>query len=60
MIRDDCNTTKSSYSEFPRYYNKEGPNRYDESQESCTAFCGATEAVNFNVDDYEVFEVLYQ
>ena len=60
IIREDCNTNRNSYTDFPRYYNLEGESQYCQNQESYSAFCGSQEGNNFIVEEYQVFEVVYQ
>ena len=49
---DNCNTSNTSWANFPTNYNVEGPNKYTNSQASYTAMCGATNGYNFKVTEY--------
>ena len=58
-IADGCHNNKSSYANFPYQYNKEGDNKYTNSQDSYKLFSGATSGHSFRVVEYEVFRVVY-
>lgn len=49
VISDSCHTNSKSSAIFPCTYNKEGPNKYVNNQNSYTAFSGATNGYNFRV-----------
>jgi len=57
-IPDSCNYTLS-HGKFPSGYNKEGPEKYVQDQESYTVFTGATNGFKFRPVEYEVFRVIY-
>jgi hypothetical protein len=55
-IADNCNSNMDSHAYFPVSYNCGF--KYQNNQESWTAFCGATKGKNFRVIEYEVFQVI--
>lgn len=59
-IADECNITRDSFANFPFTYNTEGVERYINNQKSIEAFSGATNDINFLVEEYEVFRVYWE
>ena len=59
VIADQCNRNKSSFSNFPSSYNREGPRKYYAGRSSYRMFSGAEEGSGFRVKEYEVFQVIY-
>ena len=56
-IVDDCDKNRSSYAMFPSSFNKEGPIKYPQNQESYHLFSGAKDGYYFKILEWEVFRI---
>ena len=53
FIGDSCKDKKDrSWANFPNSYNKQGPNKYVQNEETYKMFSGAINSYNFRVEEY--------
>jgi len=48
------------YCKFPSVYNKEGPSKYSENQNSYATLTGISSGWSFQLSEYEVYRVIFQ
>ena len=58
-ISDRCNETNDSYAYFPSRYNRPGVKQLQRNQETYRQFVGEEEGYNMQIEEYEVFKVIF-